>query len=229
MSLKQSNRALQVSVATGALLIAPVTWAGDSLGTVYTPKGSAVSVILFEQEATLAQIASMNQWVEATYPNATRMTAASRKYNCHSYSWYQQSANGRWMNDPGDNTYWNDKSYVQTSPELTPGWPNGKVSYVWGDHSAVKYDATRFQSKWGAYPVMRHAPGYSPYDSTTLRYYTRYNLCPSGNGSYCGDPLRGQSASYLYSCSSGAYSLVSTCNNKGCKRNPPGVNDACKP
>ena len=44
-----------------------------------------------------------------------------------------------------------------------------------------------------------------------------------------GDPVRGQNSNYLYSCSGGTYSLSSTCGGKGCKRNPPGINDACNP
>lgn len=214
--------------AVSITLVASIAMA-DSWSTVNTPKGSSVSVLLRSTELTAAQIASNNQWVSSAYPNATWLADASRKYNCHSYAWYQQSANGRWMNTPGDDTYWQDGSFVQTSPSLTANWPNGKVSYASDDHSAVKYSSTLVQSKWGELPVMRHAPGYSPYNSGTLRYYTRYNVCPFGNGSYCGDPMRGQSSSYLYYCSSGSYSLSSTCNGKGCKRNAPGVNDACNP
>lgn len=54
-------------------------------------------------------------------------------------------------------------------------------------------------------------------------------LCPNGNGLYCGNSSLGQNTDYLYSCSSGNYSLSQSCTyscqgsapNSSCKSAPP--------
>jgi len=85
----------------------------DCPGTVYTPNGSPVSVLVRTYELTSAQINEMNNWVETHYPNATRETNASRKYNCHSYAWHSTStSNNKRMNSPGDDTCWEAFTYL---------------------------------------------------------------------------------------------------------------------
>jgi hypothetical protein len=139
----------------------------DYYSTVYTPKGSAVTVITMTYELSLADIAACNSWVETNYPNAIRLTNCSRRYNCHSYAWYSQSAsNTVWMNTPGDDTYWQDGSYISAS--ITGGQ---KVSYASDDHSAIAISSSVYESKWGSLPVMRHAPCDSPYNCSTLNGY----------------------------------------------------------
>lgn len=149
----------------------------DYSSYVYTPKGTAVSVITRTYELTQDQINQMNAWVQQNYPCATRETNASRKYNCHSYGWYSTStSNDRWMNSPGDDTYWNDRSYFfikagsgDTIPSIIPN--SAKVSYASDDHSAIKVSSTQLRSKWGQYPRMLHKPVCSPYSATTISYY----------------------------------------------------------
>jgi hypothetical protein len=149
--------------------LTPSLVARDYNSSVYTPRGSAVPVIVRTYEHSPAQIASWSNYVATTYPQATRETDASRRYNCHSYAWHSNSIyNDKWMNDPGDNTYWNDGSYIGS---YAVGAANRKVSYVYGDHSAITIDGIYFRSKWGEGPRMRHAYNYSPYNSSVLNYY----------------------------------------------------------
>lgn len=130
----------------------------DYNSTVTTPKGSSVPVIVRTWEFSASDIAYINNEAENQYPNAVRETNASRKYNCHSYAWYSTStSNSRWMNTPGDDTYWQDGSFVQVSNIVS----GTRVSYH-GDHSAVAISASEYSSKWGQYPRMRHAPTYVP-------------------------------------------------------------------
>lgn len=152
----------------------------DYLGTVYTPNGTPVSVTVITEELSPYWISYWNNWVATNYPNAIRETDSTRKYNCHSFAWHTQSAsNNKWMESPGDNTYWEDGSYVWITTtygygSIPSNVPNGaKVSYSWDDHSAIKISGTYFQSKWGVAPRMVHAPHYSPYYSYSLAYYKR--------------------------------------------------------
>ena len=148
----------------------------DYYSTVYTPNGSAVTVIVMTYEMPAGTVTALNNAADAYHWTATRETNASRRYNCHSYAWYSQStSNTRWMNTPGDDTYWNDGSYVQVS-----GMSNGRrISYVYGDHSAIAISSTQARSKWGSWPRMKHSPTITPYNSSTLRYYKYCGPNPS--------------------------------------------------
>ncbi|MBV9791948.1 MAG: hypothetical protein JOZ51_27425, partial [Chloroflexi bacterium] len=146
----------------------------DYYTTVYTPYSSAVTAIAMTTELTSSQISSANSYVASVYPQAVRETNASRKYNCHSYAWHNQStSNSIWINTPGDDTYWTDGSYTRW--QIPYRWfDNMKVSYVNDDHSAIDIpngSSPLFRSKWGQYPRMRHAPSYSPYNSSYLDYF----------------------------------------------------------
>jgi hypothetical protein len=139
----------------------------DYSSTVYTPKGSAVAVIVMTFELSSTDIASCNSYYSTTYPSATRLRDCSRRYNCHSYAWNDQStSNTVWINTPGDDTYWQDGSYVPAS--ITGGQ---KVSYASDDHSAIAISSSVYESKWGQAPLMRHAPCYTPYNCSTLNGY----------------------------------------------------------
>jgi len=141
--------------------------AKDYSSYAYTPNGTAVPVIVRTWELSSGQIAACNSDLDQTYPNATRLTNCSRKYNCHSYAWYSQSPfNNRWMNTPGDDTYWQDGSYIPASIRA-----GGKVSYASDDHSAIALSGSEYESKWGSTALMRHAPTYTPYNSSVLNGY----------------------------------------------------------
>ncbi|MEM9552853.1 MAG: SprB repeat-containing protein [Acidobacteriota bacterium] len=195
----------------------------DYNSTVTTPNGSSVPVIVMTWEFTAGTIAAANDEVEAMYPLAVRETNASRKYNCHSYAFYSSStSNNRWMNTPGDDTYWLDGSYIPLSTIVA----GARVSY-YGDHSAVAINASEFRSKWGSYPRMRHAPTYVPqsYGAVRQAYFRnnfRVNLTgptsrnPNQSGTWTATVSSGvppYSYSWFKSTSSGITDLSSTCTS----------------
>ncbi|MBO9561697.1 MAG: T9SS type A sorting domain-containing protein [Niastella sp.] len=137
----------------------------------YTPKCSYVSVFT-QTEFTPSEIAYYNSAYTSAYPSATLIGNASTTYNCHNYAWNKSDGGGTyWMNTPGDDTYWTDGSYVEVSQHATPYAT--KVSYASDDHSAITTSNPNVHiSKWGAMPLMQHAPNYTPYDETTLKYYS---------------------------------------------------------
>jgi len=180
-----SKRILQIlSISLSMFLIlsgAGIAFA-DFYTYVYTPKGTSVLAIYMTDELTPAQIASGNNWVAVYYPNAVRLTNTSRKYNCHSYAWYNQSTNNSiWIDSPGDDIYWQDGSYLWITTAygfvypIPSNVPDGaKVSYGCDDHSAIKVSSTHFLSKWGQLPLMQHTPSHCPYYSYILSYYKHH-------------------------------------------------------
>lgn len=144
----------------------------DYASTVYTPRGTGVSVTTMTYELSSAQITANNNYVATTYPSATRERNSSRKYNCHSYAWYSTStSNDRWMNIPGDDKYWQDGSYTQWhAPYLW--FSSMKLSYASDDHSGIWVGTGSYvRSKWGQMGLMYHAWNYSPYNSSTTYSY----------------------------------------------------------
>lgn len=69
--------------------------------TIYTPKGSVVSVIKRSPDITSAEKISYNNYMSSRYPNAIYVRSATTNYNCNSYAWYNRnSSNVYWMNSP---------------------------------------------------------------------------------------------------------------------------------
>jgi hypothetical protein len=189
---KQESTVLQRFLADGTLVTEAAVegiaaearrfLAGDTAGgnesytedyatTVYTPRGTAVTTAyVMTYELSSSQIQANNNYVATNYPAAVRETNSSRYYNCHSYAWHNQStSNNIWINDPGDNRYMEDGSYYQASSPLA----GDRISYTYGDHSGIMTSGTQVRSKWGQAPRMLHATTYSPYNSSTLRYFYR--------------------------------------------------------
>jgi hypothetical protein len=140
----------------------------DYNSCVYTPKGTAVSTIVYTTELTTAQINAFIAWTQQNYPNALLLRNPTDKYNCHSYAWYSQStSNYMWMPDPS--LYWQDGSYHDgTFPII--GY---KINYTNGGHSGIMNDNNYVTSKWGAYGLMKHYYTYCPYNSLIVHYFTR--------------------------------------------------------
>ncbi|GAA2707020.1 hypothetical protein GCM10010429_18450 [Micromonospora olivasterospora] len=144
----------------------------DYASTVYTPRGSAVSVTTMTTELTSAQITANNNYVYNNYPSATLERGSTRKYNCHSYAWYSTStANDRWMNTPGDDRYWQDGSYTRWQVPYI-WFANMKLSYASDDHSGIWVGTSNYvRSKWGQLGQVYHYWNYSPYNSSTTNSY----------------------------------------------------------
>lgn len=139
-------------------------------GTVPTPNGSQVPVVVKGELLDSTQINNLHNLVSSTYPQATILSKATTNYNCHSYAWHSQSTSNRfWMDNPS--LYMSDGSYMNvSSPSLA-----SHIHYPYGGHSAVIYDASSstlihatVTSKWGEGPLVRHKANYGPYNSYNL-------------------------------------------------------------
>jgi hypothetical protein len=152
---------------------------------------------------------STNAYAQSQYPNATIVDNASSTYNCHGYAWHSSNGGTRyWINTPGDDTYWNDGSYVQLSSPA-PAPLATKVSYSSDDHSAITTTTSNiFISKWGQWPLMQHASTYTPYNSSNLKYYSipingSDVVCSSTGTSF--QSITPTSGSTTYSWTTGSY------------------------
>ncbi|MEY4928160.1 MAG: hypothetical protein RI894_2598, partial [Bacteroidota bacterium] len=159
------------------LLAMWVAVVSTTFAQLYTPRSSSVTAFgPRTEEWAASKIASENALAQQQYPNATFVSTSTTKYNCHSYAWNSTStSNNYWVNDPSP--YWLDGSYtfVATSTNAQKWYyANG------GDHSANTYSGVTFQSKWGKWPVMRHAWNYCPYTYSTM---WGFEFCPTSSSS----------------------------------------------
>ena len=160
--------------------------------TVPTPRGTQVPVRVNPDNTLDPLYKQLLRDQERQYINrgADRIAGPTDQYNCHSYAWYLQSTgNTYFMDDPS--AFWTDGSYVRVtsaapSAAIPAAVPNGARA-VWMSsagtpvHSGVvAFPLTAetrrvFLSKWDVGSLMRHAPGNSKYDGTSVRidYYVR--------------------------------------------------------
>lgn len=138
---------------------------------VYTPKGTAVPAKkLTKNDYNSSEKEMVKNYCLAYYDyDITYIGEATAEYNCHAYAWYIIDGHPYvWINNPSE--FWNDGSFVLTTNPVS----QARVSYVNGDHSAVVSSINGYvESKWGAYPLFRHALEDCPYyeNSTSIRYY----------------------------------------------------------
>ncbi|MFA5248595.1 MAG: hypothetical protein WC415_05260 [Patescibacteria group bacterium] len=162
--------AFKVSFLLAAIFIFNGAVLADYPSTVLTPNGSTVNTTTVTTELDAWQISLYIAWTQTNFPNAVILANPTKKYNCHSYAWYWQSTgNTKWMNTPGDDTYWLDGSYWNTYYPIA----SDKVSYASDDHSGI-FDGNNYViSKWGNKCLVRHLSSYCPYNPLILRYYRR--------------------------------------------------------
>lgn len=155
----------------------------DTKATIYTKGGKAIEVIICS-EMSVSQIKECNEYYRAKFPNATLLADASARYNCHSYAWN--------LSDGGDVVCWINETVGNNEPNLSKYWTDDyysetteanakKVYYYSSDHSAIVSPTVpgMYESKWGAMPLMRHAPNYGPYMNMDKRKYYYHISTPS--------------------------------------------------
>lgn len=142
--------------------------------TIYTPNGSPVLAWrLYQNELSEVDKAQYAYYAVHNY-GATIIAEATKTYNCHGYAWH--------MVEDGipvciglnsftdENIYWTDGSYVEVDESLAT-----IVSYDenTANHSAVRITNNLYRSKWGAGPLVEHAPNSCPYYTTMPKKYYR--------------------------------------------------------
>lgn len=148
--------------------------------TIYTKGGKAIEVIIYkDMHDSIKQL--YNEEYCTKFPNATMLSTSTITYNCHSYTWN--------LSDGGNTTCWINQVTSTNGPNIAKYWTNDyytetteanakKVFYYQSDHSAIVSETVpgMYESKWGAMPLMRHAPDYGPYLNMNIRKY--YNHIP---------------------------------------------------
>lgn len=147
-------------------------------GTVYTPKGSAVSVFNYTPELSSAEKNELSAWVKNNYPNASEKSTATRNYNCHSYAWYSQNTNTNkwWMNDPSkymsDGSY-QKQSYAKVGQRIYYGASGNEHSGIVSALGRGGYNSY-ITSKWGQMPLVYHFYTDCPYwtDNSDISFWS---------------------------------------------------------
>ncbi len=151
----------------------------DSITTIYTRGGKPIEVII-RDEMSQEDIQFYNAAICQEFSEATFLASSSRTYNCHSYAWNLTDGGTVvcWINDsvknqqnikvPNLSKYWTNDYYEETTSNNA-----SRIHYYLSNHSAVVSQTVpgMYESKWGKGPVMRHAPGYGPYDYMNYRKY----------------------------------------------------------
>jgi len=119
------------------------------------------------------------------FTQANIIDDASNTYNCHAYAYHvSEGGNKVWISNAGNNDfcdaplldnidqYWEDGCIIQVTNESDAE----KVHYYRGDHSAIRLSDGMYNSKWGNYPLIKHAATSvdycDPVDSR--RYYSSF-------------------------------------------------------
>ena len=160
----------------------------------HTPNGSPViSGELITSDLSMQQKTDYRYLAEVIH-GATYVSEATKQYNCHAYAWHISEGHPDdlvWIGFGNDTTiakqreniYWEDGSYIEVPEAIAT-----HISYDEGtaDHSAKRYDSTRYISKWGLGCLVIHLPNEVPYNtSQPKKYYIRNNFAISGSTVVC--------------------------------------------
>lgn len=155
--------------------------------TVLTPNNTAVAVYVGcdwddwgYSQSDVISIQTINNAYVTTY-NASMLNSIDPSYNCHSYAWYQQSNNNKWMNDPS--AYTSDGSYSASYPvngrKITYNTVSNKTTSL--EHSGIislagaTIDSMYVTSKWGCGALFYHKAKKCPYYSDGVYNYTSFS------------------------------------------------------
>ncbi|SKC56235.1 hypothetical protein SAMN06298215_1676 [Bacteroidales bacterium WCE2008] len=151
----------------------PMRAAAYTRKTSKTPFGKDIVVYSANSDFSSSERKSIDNTYKRSYPSATFVSSATKKYNCHSYAWF-------W--DSSYNPFWID-AYENGSLQLSKFWTNAlfescssatgakRAYYSTGDHSAIVRPDGKFISKWGQAPVMIHDKNYCPYSTSGIQYF----------------------------------------------------------
>jgi hypothetical protein len=158
------------------LCITDIAWTGGHPTTIYTPKGTSVPAAYILDEMGAEEIVYFDNVYRNAYQNAIFISSSSSTYNCHGYAWYMSEGGSNVFiglgTDTAEDIYWKDGSYIEAHNEF----PGEKVSYVNDNHSAVTTSTPGwFISKWSEGPLMKHASNDCPFNSSSLKYYVKYD------------------------------------------------------
>ncbi|MCM1309254.1 MAG: hypothetical protein NC223_11695 [Butyrivibrio sp.] len=188
LSIENSLNGMSKSVPSRDVIDPDISINVKKVGTktVYTPKGTAMTLTQYEFVSSYAA-SYINKQMDAAYPNAERLGTATAHYNCHSYAWYSTSLNNTcWMEPSQAMLYITDGSYSSVSNFSNIVGAKVRYTDTYGDfvHSAIVYSQSStnrssleqgiglvVKSKWGRSGLYKHNASYSPYDIGTLTFY----------------------------------------------------------
>ncbi len=178
---------------------------GNGVKYIYTPKGQQVLAETYSWDMTSAENKELKNRCKSMYPNAVVIGDASVKYNCHAYAWrvnvsgvpdYWLNAVKRKSGSINLSKFWTNDLYIEIEPgikriaEKIVYYKDNNIIDDSITHSAVTSKVNGYyESKWGAWPLMRHLPDDVPAGyGTNKRYFVLLNtedgvlVCSNGYG-----------------------------------------------
>lgn len=152
------------------LISEPIISGGVVIRTGYVPTPNLRTAVPVNEktEMTSTDKTNLANYYGSIYPNATLLSPATWKYNCHSYAWHNTStANTWWMNYPYG--YMTDGSYTNVGPYPTASGQKMFYPITNNEHSAIvtspssNFYSIRVTSKWGAVGLYSHTADHCPY------------------------------------------------------------------
>ena len=113
IEIYQSNNEYSISLSEYTSLASTDDVIIVYIDTPNTPNSVAVEWVL--EDISQGYKNYINTFFDNEYSDATRLSSATIKYNCHSYAWYSQDINSNeyWMSDPSQ--FYEDYSYCTVS------------------------------------------------------------------------------------------------------------------
>ena len=150
-----------------------------------TPNGSNVEVFQTLDDISQNKINNYNSIYDTLFPDATRLSSATARYNCHSYAWYSQntSSNVCWMNNP--EYYYNDYSYDEVleprcgdivcyfniyGENIHSGIVLSYNSSIQSNNVCGNVNKVVVKSKWGPAGLYEHRGDQCPYTKSHPNY-----------------------------------------------------------
>lgn len=160
---------LITAIQGGTFLEEQIRFSGGSgtyvLDSIYTPRGTRVydtyRFVGTDWSFSSDELDDLADAIYNTYNGAILIAPPSLRYNCHGYAWnVSEGGDQVWIGystQTAEDVYWTDGSYVQTTESDAT-----KVSYTYGNHSAIRINSTWYQSKWGNSALVQHHPNDVP-------------------------------------------------------------------
>jgi len=178
--MKKTTLFLAMMLISHGLLYSQTYSAGPN---VYTCKGGVIATLIANSELNSTDLADTNfqffnpsgYYYHLGLTTSNIIGGYTAYYNCHAYAWHitEGNTNNVWinagLNASNISTYWSGSySCFAACPQVTAT----KIHYYSGDHSAVKSTvAGKYESKFGAWYLMRHHPDSVPYSNPGNRNY----------------------------------------------------------
>ena len=156
----------------------------------YTPFGKSIETKIY-QDFTHDEMLAISLYYMLEWPEAQEIAPATALYNCHSYAWHDQTEyDNVWINRTSRSGFFQLQNFMNGDIYTSCSESEASLVYYPSDHSAVRLPSGLYVSKWGAAPLMIHAPEYCPYSASNRQFYKIKTNLPTYKSDLISGPTR---------------------------------------